>query len=88
MLPLRLVIDTNILVSAALKPESLQRTTLILATTKAARLYVSRPILDEYEDVLSRAELRTRKGPPPATAPAHQEPRPYRHPVTEPGRVQ
>jgi putative PIN family toxin of toxin-antitoxin system len=62
MLPLRLVIDTNILVSAALKPESLQRTTLILATTKAARLYVSRPILDEYEDVLSRAELRIRRG--------------------------
>lgn len=62
MLPLRLVIDTNVLVSAALKPESLQRTTLLLATTKPGRLYVSRPILDEYEDVLSRLELRIRKG--------------------------
>jgi predicted nucleic acid-binding protein len=29
MLPLRLVIDTNVLVSAALKPEGLQRTTLV-----------------------------------------------------------
>lgn len=62
MLPLRLVIDTNVLVYAALKPEGLQRTTLILATTKPARLYASRPILDEYEDVLSRPELRIRKG--------------------------
>jgi uncharacterized protein len=62
MLPLRLVIDTNVLVSAALKPEGLQRTTLILATTRPARLYVSQPILDEYADVLSRPELRIRKG--------------------------
>ncbi len=61
MLPLRLVIDTNVLVSAALRPESLSRTTLILAITKPARLYVSRPILDEYGDVLSRPELRIPK---------------------------
>jgi uncharacterized protein len=62
MLPLRLVIDTNVLVSAALKPEGLQRTTFLLATTKPARLYVTRPILDEYADVLSRPELRIRRG--------------------------
>jgi prevent-host-death family protein len=31
MLPLRLVIDTNVLVSAALEPESLQRASLLLA---------------------------------------------------------
>jgi uncharacterized protein len=30
MIPLRLVIDTNILVSAALKPDGLQRTILLL----------------------------------------------------------
>ncbi len=40
MLALRLVIDTNVLVSAALKPDGLQRTTLLLAITKPARLYV------------------------------------------------
>jgi predicted nucleic acid-binding protein len=40
MLPLRIVIDTNVLISAALKPEVLQRTTLLLANTKPARLYV------------------------------------------------
>jgi uncharacterized protein len=62
MLPLRLVIDTNVLVSAALKPEGLQRTTLLLAITKPARLYVSRPVLEEYMDVLSRPELAIRKG--------------------------
>lgn len=62
MLPLRLVIDTNVLVSGALKPESLQRTTFLLATTKPARLYVSRPILEEYAEVLSRPELHIRKG--------------------------
>jgi putative PIN family toxin of toxin-antitoxin system len=62
MLPLRLVIDTNVLVSAALKPEGLQRTTLVLAVTKPARFYVSRPILQEYADVLARQELGIRKG--------------------------
>jgi putative PIN family toxin of toxin-antitoxin system len=62
MLPLRLVIDTNVLVSAALKPEGLQRTTLVLALTEPAHFYVSSPILEEYADVLSRQELGIRKG--------------------------
>ena len=62
MLPLRLVIDTNVLVSAALKPEGLQRTALILAVTKPALFCVSQPILKEYADVLSRPELAIRKG--------------------------
>jgi putative PIN family toxin of toxin-antitoxin system len=62
MLPLRLVIDTNVLISAALKPAGLQRTVLLLAITKPARLYVSGPILLEYRDVLGRPELRIRKG--------------------------
>ena len=62
MLPLRLVIDTNVLVSAALKPGGVQRTTFLLAITKPARLYVSRPIPEEYADVLSRLELRVRRG--------------------------
>ncbi len=62
MLALRLVIDTNILVSAALSPESLQRTTFLLAITRPARLYISVPIIEEYADVLSRPELSIRKG--------------------------
>jgi putative PIN family toxin of toxin-antitoxin system len=62
MLQLRLVIDTNVLVSAVLKPEGLQRTALVLAVTKPARFYVSHPILEEYAAVLSRPELDIRKG--------------------------
>jgi uncharacterized protein len=45
MIPLRLVIDTNILVSAALKPDGLQRTVLVVAITKPARLYVTEAVL-------------------------------------------
>ena len=62
MLPLRLVLDTNIVVSAALKPDGLQRTVLLLAITKPARLYVSTPIFSENRTVLSRPELRIRRG--------------------------
>jgi putative PIN family toxin of toxin-antitoxin system len=62
MLPLRLVLDTNIIVSAALKPDGLQRTVLLLAMRRPARLYVSASILLEYRIVLSRRELKISKG--------------------------
>ena len=62
MIPLRLVLDTNIVVSAALKPEGLQRTVLLLAITKPASLYISDAILAEYQEVLARSELQIRKG--------------------------
>jgi putative PIN family toxin of toxin-antitoxin system len=62
MLNLRLVVDTNIVVSAALKPRGLQRVVLILAVTKPARLYVSQPILDEYSELLASSTLQIRKG--------------------------
>jgi putative PIN family toxin of toxin-antitoxin system len=62
MIPLRLVIDTNILVSAALKPEGLQRTVLVLAMTRPARLYISQVILAEYREVLARREFKIRRG--------------------------
>lgn len=62
MIPLRLVIDTNIVISAALKPDGLQRTVLLLAITKPARLYITEAILAEYREVLSRPELNIRKG--------------------------
>ena len=61
MIPLRLVIDTNVVVSAALKPEGLQRTVVLLAMSKPARWYVSNPILSEYATVLARPELKIRK---------------------------
>lgn len=62
MISLRLVVDTNIVISAALKPDGLQRTVLLLAITKPARLYVSAPIVEEYRVVLSRPEFKIRKG--------------------------
>ncbi len=61
MIPLRLVIDTNVVVSAALKPEGLQRTVILLALTRPARWYVSDAILSEYATVLARPELRIRR---------------------------
>jgi putative PIN family toxin of toxin-antitoxin system len=62
MVPLRLVLDTNVVVSAALKPDGLQRTILLLAVTRPARLYVSESIVAGYRKVLARRELKIRKG--------------------------
>lgn len=61
MISLRLVIDTNVVVSAALKPEGLQRTVVLLALAKPAHWYVSPPVLTEYALVLARPELRIRR---------------------------
>jgi uncharacterized protein len=62
MLSLRLVVDTNIIVSAALKPEGLQRTVFLLAITKPAQFYISPSIVSEYRAVLSRPELCIPRG--------------------------
>ncbi len=62
MIPLRLVLDTNVVVSAALKPVGLQRTVLLLAISKPSRWYVSDAILEEYAAVLARPELKIRRG--------------------------
>jgi predicted nucleic acid-binding protein len=77
MISVRLVVDTNIIVSAALKPDGLQRTVLLLAITKPASLYVTEEIIAEYRDVLSRAELKIRKGlrQPSTITTAYSEPR-------------
>lgn len=61
MIPLRLVLDTNILVSAALKPDGLQRAVLLLAISSPARLYISDAIFAEYRTLLARPELRIRR---------------------------
>jgi uncharacterized protein len=61
MISLRLVLDTNVVISAALKPDGLQRTVVLLAMTKPARWYVSDAILAEYALVLSRPELKIRR---------------------------
>jgi putative PIN family toxin of toxin-antitoxin system len=58
MLPLKLVLDTNVVVSAILKPDGLERASLVFAVTAPARLYVSPDILGEYERVLRRPRLK------------------------------
>ncbi|HEY6350845.1 MAG TPA: putative toxin-antitoxin system toxin component, PIN family [Candidatus Angelobacter sp.] len=62
MIPLRLVIDTNVVVSAALKREGLQRTVLLLALTRPAHWYVSDAILLEYASVLRHPQLKISRG--------------------------
>jgi uncharacterized protein len=62
MILLRLVVDTNVVVSAAIEPDGLQRTVLLLAITKPARLYFSTAVLTEYRMALSRREFQIRKG--------------------------
>ncbi len=62
MLPLRVVLDTNVLISAALRPYGLQRTVLVLSLTKPARLYVTQEILAEYRAVLARPALKITRG--------------------------
>jgi putative PIN family toxin of toxin-antitoxin system len=52
----------DIVVSAALKPDGLQRTVLLLAITKPARLYVSEAIMAEYREVLARPKMNIRNG--------------------------
>jgi len=61
MIALRLVIDTNVVVSAALQPEGLGRTVVLLAMARPARWYVSDAIVLEYAMVLARPELKIRR---------------------------
>jgi putative PIN family toxin of toxin-antitoxin system len=62
MLPVRLVLDTNVIVSAAIKESGLQRTLFKLALTKPAMLFVSNEVLEEYAEVLHRPYLEISKG--------------------------
>jgi hypothetical protein len=48
-------------VSAALKTDALQRTTLLLAITKSARLYVTLPILEEDAGKKMRPHLKIQR---------------------------
>jgi len=55
---LRVVYDSNVIVSAALKPGSLPASLVSLAMTRRVRLFVSLAILEEYEAVLKRPKFR------------------------------
>jgi len=51
------VYDTNVIVSAALKPRSLPASLVALAMAKKVRLYLSPAILQEYTEVLKRPKF-------------------------------
>jgi uncharacterized protein len=55
---LKVVYDTNILVSAALKPGSIPDSLVALVMGKQVRLFLSSAILDEYTEVLKRPKFR------------------------------
>ncbi|MBI5221058.1 MAG: putative toxin-antitoxin system toxin component, PIN family [Candidatus Liptonbacteria bacterium] len=52
------VIDTNVMVSANLKPEGLEAKVVRWAMNRQAQLYVSPAILEEYQRVLSYPEFK------------------------------
>ena len=55
---IRVVIDTNVVVSANLIDEGLPASILDLAANKKILMVVSVPVLAEYEKVLSRPRLK------------------------------
>ena len=54
---MRVVYDTNVLVSAALKPGSTPAVLVALALAQRVHLCVSPPILTEYKEVLHRPKF-------------------------------
>jgi len=54
---IRVVLDTNVLVSAHLNQQGLEADVLRLAFAQAIELYVTEPILAEYEFVLRRPKF-------------------------------
>lgn len=54
----RVVLDTNIIVSALLVPAGTQASVLLLAFRGDIALYLSAPVLAEYEEVLRRPRFK------------------------------
>jgi uncharacterized protein len=55
---IRVVIDTNVLVSALLQPESLPANVLMPALSGQIQLFVSDPVFAEYDEVIRRRRLK------------------------------
>lgn len=55
---IRVVIDTNVLVSALLQPEGLPAAVLMLALSGRLQPCVSAAVLAEYEDVIRRPRFK------------------------------
>lgn len=54
----KLVLDTNVVLSAVLKPDGLQRLIFQIALSPFCEVFVSAPMLAEYEEVLSRKRFK------------------------------
>lgn len=55
---IRIVLDTNVIVSALLKSEGAEAAVLLLALNSNVALGISEPILAEYGEVLSRPKFK------------------------------
>jgi putative PIN family toxin of toxin-antitoxin system len=55
---IKVVLDTNVIVSAHLKPGGLERSVLNLALSEHIQLHMSADIFAEYEEVLHRSKLK------------------------------
>lgn len=54
---MRVVLDTNVVVSALLRSGGLPEAVLTVALDRIAQLCISEPVLKEYQEVLSRPKL-------------------------------
>lgn len=55
---IRIVLDTNIIVSALLRPESVPAEVLLLALSLELQLCISNKVFAEYEEVIQRPHLK------------------------------
>ena len=56
-MPLKLILDTNLVVSAFLNPDGLERLVLNLSLSDQAELFITPEIFTEYEEVLARKKF-------------------------------
>ncbi len=54
---LRIVLDTNIIVSAALHPGALEEQIIELIAARVLKLYISADLVSEYQEVLQRPKF-------------------------------
>ena len=74
---LKVVYDTNVVVSAALKPGSIPASLVALAMAKQERLFLSPAILEEYTEVLKRPKFGLDAGAVDRFLRVSAEPRPW-----------
>lgn len=55
---IRVVLDTNVVVSALLKPQGAEAATLVLVLKGIVAVGISEPLLAEYKEVLSRPKFK------------------------------